>query len=208
MSQHLLKEKLHNRSRGTTQSNYLLPQRKVLATQSCLTLCDPMDSNLPGSSVHGILQARTLEWGSSWPRDWTQVSCIAGRFFTNWDSREWKSIYNFSSRDNHISSNQANLTGKRGWASHERLRKSPACQDSGCWEGSPTDLWRLEPLAKLKAWKLGPVPGGSVYWPSCTDLGTSWGSSLQLFLNLRKEHHLQRPRGLISRQEKSPLLSS
>ena len=45
------------------------------------------------SSVHGILQARILEWvaipfsrGSSWPRDWTRVSCIAGRFFTIWVS--------------------------------------------------------------------------------------------------------------------------
>ena len=51
-------------------------------TQSCLTLCNP--SSLPGSSVHGIFQARILEWfaisfsrGSSWPRDWTQVSCTA-----------------------------------------------------------------------------------------------------------------------------------
>ena len=57
--------------------------------QSCLTLCDPMDYSLPGSSVHGILQARILEWiaisfsrGCSWPRDWTWVSCIAGGFFT------------------------------------------------------------------------------------------------------------------------------
>ena len=33
-------------------------------TQSCLTLCDPMDCSLPGSSVHGILQARVLEWGA------------------------------------------------------------------------------------------------------------------------------------------------
>ena len=62
---------------------------KMLVAQSCPTLCDPMDCSLPGSSVHGILQARILEWvaipfsrGSSWPRDWTQVSCIAGRFFT------------------------------------------------------------------------------------------------------------------------------
>ena len=53
-------------------------------TQSCLTLCDPMDCSPPGSSVHGILQARILEWvaisysrGSSWPRDWTWVSCIS-----------------------------------------------------------------------------------------------------------------------------------
>ena len=53
--------------------------------QSCLTLCDPMDSNLPGSSVHGIFQSRILGWvampssrGSSQPRDWSQVSFIAG----------------------------------------------------------------------------------------------------------------------------------
>ena len=53
--------------------------------QSCLTLCDPMDCSSPGSSVCGILQARILEWvaipfsrGSSQPRNWTQVSCIAG----------------------------------------------------------------------------------------------------------------------------------
>ena len=54
---------------------------KVLVTQSCLTLCDSMDCNSPGSSVHGILQARIQDWvpvsftsGSSWPKDWTWVS--------------------------------------------------------------------------------------------------------------------------------------
>ena len=58
-------------------------------TQSCPTLHDPMDCSLPSSSVHGILQARILEWvampssrGSSQPRDGTQVSHIACRFFT------------------------------------------------------------------------------------------------------------------------------
>ena len=63
--------------------------------QPCLTLCDPMDCGLPG--VHGILQARTLEWvaisfsrESSWPRDQTRVSCIAGRCFTLWVTREGK----------------------------------------------------------------------------------------------------------------------
>ena len=62
----------------------------VLFAQSCPTLCDPMDCSLPGSSVHGILQARILEWvaisfsrGSSQPRDQTRVSCIAGRFFNH-----------------------------------------------------------------------------------------------------------------------------
>ena len=55
----------------------------------CLTHCDPMDCSLPGSSVHGILQARTVEWvaipffrGSPGPRDKTHVSCIAGGLFT------------------------------------------------------------------------------------------------------------------------------
>ena len=59
---------------------------EVKATQSCPTLCDPKDY-----TVHGILQARILEWvafpfsrGSSQPRDQTQVSHIAGRFFTSW----------------------------------------------------------------------------------------------------------------------------
>ena len=59
-----------------------------LVIQSCPTLCDPMDYSLPGSSVHEILQARILEWadisiskGSSKPRDQTQVSHTASRFF-------------------------------------------------------------------------------------------------------------------------------
>ena len=56
----------------------------------CLTLCDPMDCSLSGSSVRGIFQARILEWvampssrGSSLSRDRTQVSRIASGFFTN-----------------------------------------------------------------------------------------------------------------------------
>ena len=59
---------------------------KVLVIQSYPTLCDPINCSPPGSSIHGILQARILEWvaipfsrGSSQPRDWTQVSRIAGR---------------------------------------------------------------------------------------------------------------------------------
>ena len=63
---------------------------KVKVTQSCLTLCDPMDC-----TVQGILLARILEWvafpfsrGSSQPRNWTGVSCIAGGFFINWAMKE------------------------------------------------------------------------------------------------------------------------
>ena len=64
-------------------------------SQSCPTLCDPIDCCLPGSSIHGIFQARVLEWvaisfstGSSWPKDWTLVSYIPGRHFNLWATRE------------------------------------------------------------------------------------------------------------------------
>ena len=86
--------------------------------QSCLTLCNPMDCSLTGSSAHGILQARILEWvaicfsrRSSWPRDHTWVSFgswIAGRFLTieppgkqNWRQKwqiEWREWEDFLAR--------------------------------------------------------------------------------------------------------------
>ena len=66
-----------------------------MSTQSCPAVCNSMNCSPPGCSVHGIFQARILEWvaisfsrGSSWPRDWTQVSCMAGGFFTVWATRE------------------------------------------------------------------------------------------------------------------------
>ena len=79
-------------------------------SQSCQTLCNPVDCSPPGFSIHGILQARMLEWvassfsrGSSRPRDRTQVSRIAGRCFYLWASREYPNLpdtilllYNYS----------------------------------------------------------------------------------------------------------------
>ena len=70
---------------------------KVKVAQSCLNLCDPMDY-----TIHGILQARILEWmafpssrGFSQPRDQTQVSRIAGGFFTTWATRKAQNnVYN------------------------------------------------------------------------------------------------------------------
>ena len=75
---------------------------KSEVAQSCQTACDPVDCSLPSFSIHGILQARILVWvamsfsgGSSWTRDWTQVSyrhftlwAIAGRHFTLGANRE------------------------------------------------------------------------------------------------------------------------
>ena len=78
------------RAELATSSHFLLE----LVTQSCLTLCDPMDCSPPGSSVHGILQARILEWvaisssrGSSQPSRDRTCNCylnptLVGRFFT------------------------------------------------------------------------------------------------------------------------------
>ena len=76
---------------GQFSESCLFHQVKV---KSCLTLCHPVCCSPPGSSIHGILQARVLEWvaisfssGSSRPWDRTQVSCIAGRCFTLWATR-------------------------------------------------------------------------------------------------------------------------
>ena len=74
---------------GAPQVALVVKESESEVAQSCLTLCDPMDCSLPGSSVHGIFQARILEWVtislskvSSQPRDQTQVTCIAGSRFT------------------------------------------------------------------------------------------------------------------------------
>ena len=69
--------------------------KTIIKYMLCLILYNPTDCPLPGSSVHGILQARILErvaypsssW-SSWTRNRTRVSCIADRLFTNWVIRE------------------------------------------------------------------------------------------------------------------------
>ena len=67
-----------------TRLGSLGPRKWLLVTWSCLTLCDPMDCNPPDSSVHGVLQARILEWvaipfskGWSQPRDQIHVFCVA-----------------------------------------------------------------------------------------------------------------------------------
>ena len=75
---------------GYSNQNSMMMWCDVKVAQSCPTLCNPIVY-----TVHGILQARTLDWiafpfsrASSQPRDWTQVSPIAGRFLTSWATRE------------------------------------------------------------------------------------------------------------------------
>ena len=92
----------------------LKPPKPQKSLQSCPTLCNPMDCSLPGSSVHGTLQARTLEWlaisssrGSSRPRDWTlvsYVSCTGGWLLDHTGAIEFKVLAETS---HHISWNRA-----------------------------------------------------------------------------------------------------
>ena len=84
----------------------------ILESLSCVWLFyNFMDCSLPDPSVHRILQASILEWvalpssrGSSWPRDWTWGSCIAGRFFTDWAI--WETLY--LSLKEHLSKSRSN----------------------------------------------------------------------------------------------------
>ena len=92
---------IHHRNMGTLRQSGIKKCVKVkIVSQSCLTLCNPMDCSSPRSSVHGILQARILEWVAipfsrvcSWPRNWTWISCNAGRFFTIWATREAQKMF-------------------------------------------------------------------------------------------------------------------
>ena len=99
------------------QSSHMVSQNGCccLVAKSCLTLCNPMDCSLPGSYVHGILQARVLEWvsissswGSSQLKDQIHVSCgspLAGRFFTT----------ELPGKPNHKTVNVINLAVPTAW---------------------------------------------------------------------------------------------
>ena len=80
---------------ATIRTRYGITGKEIEAAQSRPILCDPMDCGIPGSSFHGVFQARVLEWvaislsrGSSQPRNRIQASHIAGRRFTIWATRE------------------------------------------------------------------------------------------------------------------------
>ena len=107
------------------------PRSESEVAQSCPTLCDPMDCSPPGSSAHGILQARILEWvaisfsrGSSRPRDQTQLSHIAGRHFNLWATREDKPRQCIKKQRDHFAN------------------KGPYGQSSG-FSSSQVQMWEL-----------------------------------------------------------------
>ena len=92
--------------------------------QSCPIRSDPMDCNPPGSSVHGIFQAKVLEWvaisfsrGSSWSRDQTQVSRPVGRRFTVWATREVQIFQRCYQNEGKGKSTQCDPVWSRQWPS-------------------------------------------------------------------------------------------
>ena len=119
---------------------------------SCRTLCDPMDCSLSGSSVHGIFQARVLEWiaiafsrGSSRPRNRTRVSHIAGRHFTVWATvhgvaKSWTRLSDFTSLHNGCYSLMATTSfvyqyGRQHFSTivHNFLWRNGSCLKTHCW---------------------------------------------------------------------------
>ena len=107
---------------------------KMFVTQLCPTLYAPMDCSPHVFSIQGILQATILDWvaipfyrGSSQPRDWTWISCIAGRFFTVWAIRDPKAK-------------------THRWNSKKKTRQSCACRP---WQG-------LSPVPRGEETKIAP----------------------------------------------------
>ena len=109
----------------------------------CPTLCNPMNCSPPGSSIHGIVQARVLEWvaisfsrGSSQPRDQTRVSCTAGRFFTDWATREALLKPNTNQRLRFDQHPRASLAA-------QAVKNLPAMQETWVWSLSREGPWGI-----------------------------------------------------------------
>ena len=172
-----------------------------LVAQSYPTLCDPMDCSPQGSSICGILQARILEWvstpssrGSSQPRDRTQVSRIAGRFFTVWATRGSPKYHSASSPSSSAPAGLETRSGPRepitklraGFGVGAHRSAVPAASTSwgvgGSGETVPVhrkdDTWAQEPLRSFS----GPVGKKRLTQDYTTGVYISW-FSIQLTID-------------------------
>ena len=117
-------------------------------SQSCLNFYNPMECNLPSSSVHGILHARILEWvaisfsrGSFWPRNWTRVSCIGRWILYRWASGEaalwaavlWLSVHieRDENDDKMMQQWEWRCRVSSGWTRIRRSKAGPICAGWG-----------------------------------------------------------------------------
>ena len=129
-----------------------------LFTKSCLTLCDPMDCSLSGSPAHGILQARILHWvaisfsrRSSWLRDQTHISCLAGGFFTTEAPRKLMEYYSAMQRRKACPSattwmnlEDMMLSGISKSFTHRTREQNSGCQGLGEWGNGKIIVTRYE----------------------------------------------------------------
>ena len=120
-------------------TSYFPPLSVSEVTQSCPTLRDPIDCSLSGSSVHGVFQARVLEWiaisffrGSSRPRNRTRVSRIAGRCFPIWATLLFP-LY-FQNHGNHWTPTQNNFVSLPPAETFGRVWRYLDCADWGLCE--------------------------------------------------------------------------
>ena len=103
--------------------------------QSCPTLCDPMDRSPSSSSVHGILQARILEWvamllqGIFRTQGLSQVSCTAGRFFTNWATKDYF-LQSIEGSGGQVVKTQAFTAMGSGMITDDELRSCKPCEEA------------------------------------------------------------------------------
>ena len=154
-----------------SQETRFVSQYSSEVTLSCPTLCNPMDWSLPGFSIHGIFQARVLEWvaisfsrKSSQPRDWTQVSRIVSRRFTVWATREVLTVLKLDLSPQ-TWPQSSNLTfGLLGVA-------SPLCSEKAMAPYSSTLAWKIP-------WTEKPGRLQSMGW---LRVGHDWAPSLSLF---------------------------
>ena len=154
--------------------------------QSHPALWDPMDCSPLGSSVHGILQARILEWvaipfsrGASWPRNRTWGSCITGKFFTIWATREAKGEKKRLQDQNWDKFVEANFASM--WKCF--LTK----EMSGLWGRRPGEL------ASGWSWGSGPRVAGrhAMTGGQWQGLGQSWGVVLgQMITKFHYNHKI------------------
>ena len=124
--------------------------RERKAAHPCLTLWDPVVY-----TAHGILQARVLEWvafpfsnGSSRPRSWTRVSCIAGGFFSNWDKKINYTSIKFLKINQVFSKNQSHPCDEPArtwsWTRYNKTNKnSLALIPVRLWDKLPTSFWNV-----------------------------------------------------------------
>ena len=159
---------------------------KMKVAQSCLTLCDSMDY-----TVRGILQARTLEWvayhfsrGSSHPRDWTQVSHIAGRILTSWATRKAQPIWEKNLKTCGYMymwwprASQVTQFSSVQWLSHVRLFVTPwtAAHRASL---SITNSQSLLKLMSIKSVMPSNISSSVIPFSSCLQFFPAWESFLR-----------------------------